>query len=73
MIISKIRIFKLPDIDQGIQKLVIQKKEEFYAFLKKISEEKRKEKSNISISRTTLYTQKIKFCMQNFFFQKMFV
>ena len=29
MIISKIWIFKLPDIDQGIQKLVIQKKEEF--------------------------------------------
>ena len=30
---------------------------------KKIYEQKRKKKSNISISRTTLYTQKIKFCM----------
>ena len=27
-------------------------------------------KANISISRTTLYTQKIKFCMQIFFFFK---
>ena len=27
-------------------------------------------KSKISLSRTTLYTQKIKFCMQNFFFSK---
>ena len=30
-------------------------------------------KSNSSISRTTLYTQKIKLCMQNFGFQKIFV
>ena len=29
------------------------------------SYEKKRKKSNISISRTTLYTQKIKFCMQN--------
>ena len=29
MIISKIWIFNLPDIDQGIQKHVIQKKQEF--------------------------------------------
>ena len=27
-------------------------------------------KANIIISRTTLYTQKIKFCMQNLFFSK---
>ena len=44
MIISKIRIFKLPDIDQGIHKHVIQKKEEFLAFLKKVM--KKKEKKN---------------------------
>ena len=31
---------------------------------------KGKKKSNISISRTTLNTQKIKFCMQIFFFKK---
>ena len=31
---------------------------------------KGKKKSNISISRTTLYTQKIKFCMQIVFFSK---
>ena len=30
-------------------------------------------KANISISRTTLYTQKIKFCMQIFFFKKIFL
>ena len=30
---------------------------------------RKRKKSNISISRTTLYTQKIKFCMQNFFFK----
>ena len=66
MIISKIWIFKLPDIDQGIQKHVIQKKEEFSAFLKKVMKRKWK-KSNNSITRTTLYTQKIKFCVQNFF------
>ena len=35
-------------------------------------EEKRK-KIKISICTTTLNTQKTKFCMQNFFFQKKFV
>ena len=44
----------------------MQKKEEFKSFLKKVMKRKEK-KSNISISRTTLYTKKIKFCMQNFF------
>ena len=38
---------------------------------KKLSE--KKIKANIIVSRTTLCTQNIKFCMQNFFFRKMFV
>ena len=42
MIISKIRIFKLPDIDQGIQKLAIQKNEESRAFLKNVIKRKGK-------------------------------
>ena len=47
----------------------IQKKEESWAFLKNFIKRNGK-KINISISRTTLYTQKIKFCMQNFFSKK---
>ena len=45
------------------------KKRGVLSVFEKNYEEKGK-KSNISISRTTLYTQKIKFCMQNFFFKK---
>ena len=41
MINSKIWIFKLPEIDQGIEKHVIQK-EEFLAFLKKSTKRKGK-------------------------------
>ena len=69
MIISKIWIFNLSDIDQGIQKHVIQKKRSLKRFWKKLWREKEK-KTNISISRTALYTQKIKLCMQIFFFSK---
>ena len=72
MIIFKIWIFKLPDIDQSIQKRAIEKKRSLEHFWKMLSREKEK-KSNIGISRTTLYAQKIKFCMQNYFFQKTFV
>ena len=42
MIISKIRIFKLPDIDQGIQKLVIQKKGVLSIFEKNYEEKRKK-------------------------------
>ena len=42
MIISKIWFFKLPDIDQGIQKHVIQKKEEFCVFEKSYEEKRKK-------------------------------
>ena len=33
----------------------------------------KEKKANFIVSRTTLCTQNIKFCMQNFFFRKMFV
>ena len=68
MIISKIWFFNLPDIDQGIQKHVIQKKRTVLSVFEKSYAEKKK--FNISISRTTLYTQKNKFCRQNFFSKK---
>ena len=45
------------------------KEKEVLSILKKSNEEEKKKKSNISISRITLYTQKIKFCMI-FFFKK---
>ena len=48
------------------------KKQEFQAFLKKVMKRKGK-KSNISISRTRLYTQKIKFCMQVFFSKNVYL
>ena len=72
MIILHFGIFKLSDIDQGIHQHPIQKKKEFSAFLKKKISEK-KVKANFIASRTTLCTQNIKFCMQNFFFRKLFV
>ena len=68
MIILNLWIFKLSDIDQGIHKHAIQKKYEFSAFLKKKLNEKKK--SNIIVSRTTLRTRKIKFCMQKNSFGK---
>ena len=55
MTISKIWIFKFPDIDQGIEKYVIQTRGALSVFEK--SYEKTKKKSNISISRTR-YTHK---------------
>ena len=69
MIILNFGIFKLSDIDQGVHQHPIQKKKEFSAFLKKKLSEK-KVKANFIASRTTLCTQNIKFCMQNFFFEK---
>ena len=57
--ILKIRFFSLPDINQGIHKQAIQNKLEFYALLKKLRG--KKEKSKISIFRTTLCKQKTKF------------
>ena len=69
MNICKLRVFKLSDLEQGIHKDAIQMTEEFLPFLKKVIERKGKKKINISVSRTTLYTQIIiiKFCMQVFF------
>ena len=46
------------------------KKRGVLSSFEKCYQEKRKKKSHISTSRTTSYTQKIKFCMQNFFSKK---
>ena len=72
MIIFKISSFKLSDIDQGINKHALQKKWEFSAFLKKLLFCEKEKKSNNSVSKNTLCTQKIKFC-KKIFFPKMFV
>ena len=42
MIISKIWIFKLPDIDQGIQNMSYKRKRSFKRFWKKLWREKEK-------------------------------
>ena len=70
VIILNVWIFKLSDIDQGIYKhphtyeIGI-----FSVFEEKIWSQK-KIKANIIVSRTTLCTQKIKFCMHKNFFEK---
>ena len=66
MIIFKIRIFKLSDIDQGIYKHVIQKKYEFLACLKKVIQRKGK-KSHFCVSRTTLCRKILKLACKIFF------
>ena len=67
MIISKIGIFKLPDIDQGIQKQAIQKKEEFKAFSKKVMKRKGK-KNPILVYPGLRYThKKLNFACKIFF------
>ena len=68
MIISKIWIIKLPDIDQGIEKHVIQKGR-VLSICEKSYEEKRKKNPILVYISISIHT-KIKFCMQNFFFKK---
>ena len=71
MIISKNWIFKLPDIDQGIQKHVIQKKRSLEHFWKMLSKEM--EKNSILVYPGLRYTnKKLNFACKFFFFQKMF-
>ena len=69
MIISNFRVFKLSDIDQGVQKHPIQKKWQFSARLKKKLSEK-KIKTNFIVSRTTLCTQKKYILHAKIFFKK---
>ena len=69
MIISKIWIFKLPDIDQGIQKYAIQKTRSLEHFWKKLSREK--EKNIILVYPGLRYThKKLNFDCKIFFFKK---
>ena len=68
MIIFKIRIFKLSDIDQGIYKHVIQKKYEFLACLKKVLQRKRKKILFLCIQDYVMQ-KNIETCMQNFFWK----
>ena len=58
---------KLSDIGQGIHKHAIQKKDKYSAFF---VNHLAKKKTNISVSRTTLSSQNIKFCMQKIFLGK---
>ena len=73
MIIFKIRIFKLPDIDQGIHKHAIEKKEKFLKIFKKNITRKAK-KNPILVNPGLRYIhKKIKFLhTKKFFFQKLF-
>ena len=67
MIIFKIRIFELSDVDQDIYEHIIQRKYEFLPCLKKVI--RRNGKNPIFyVSRTTLCRQKIKTCMLKFLF-----
>ena len=73
MIILNFWVFKLSNIDQGIYiHTQYKRNKNFQRFWKKNLGEKKIKAINI-VSRTTLCTQKIKFCMQKFFFRKMFV
>ena len=88
VIILSFRIFILSDIDQAYINTpyktkeigvfnVFERKQEFSTFLKgnrSFQRFQKKIKANIIVSRTTLCTQKINFCMQKkFFFRKIFV
>ena len=68
MITFKFWIFKLSDLDQGMHKYAVKKKIGVFSVFKKKLISKKEKKSNISESRTTLRTQKNKFCMQNCFY-----
>ena len=69
MIVSKIWIFKLPDIDQAYKNMSYKRKRSFKRFWKKY-EEKRK-KNSILVYLGLRYTHKIlKFACKIFFFKK---
>ena len=70
MIVFKIRICKLSDIDQGIYKHATQKKTGFFSVFEKIYRDKMKKQIKFSISRTTLCRQKRKIARKNFFNEK---